>query len=165
MFCKNCGTELKDGAAFCHKCGTAVTMPKAEPAVAENTAEKTEAKVMFDTPAANNTENVAPIYQMPQYTAPVEEPQDDKKGFSVASLVLGIVSLLPCCCVNFITAILAVIFGILGIKSSNKTLSIVGIILAGVAFILYLIIVIAYAFILEANTEDFSYFFNNNMYY
>ena len=161
MFCKNCGTQLKDEAAFCHSCGTAVTTPKAEPAQTENT----EAKVAFDAPAANGAENVAPIYQMPQYTAPVEEPQDDKKGFSVASLVLGIVSLLPCCCANFITAILAVVFGILGIKSSNKNLSVIGIILAAVAFVLYLIVIILYMFILETNTEDFSYFFDSNMYY
>lgn len=27
MFCKNCGTELKEGAAFCGKCGNAVNKP------------------------------------------------------------------------------------------------------------------------------------------
>ena len=30
MFCKNCGTQLKEGAKFCPKCGTPVTpMPGA----------------------------------------------------------------------------------------------------------------------------------------
>lgn len=27
MFCKNCGTQLKDGAIFCTNCGTKITMP------------------------------------------------------------------------------------------------------------------------------------------
>ena len=160
MFCKNCGKELIEGAAFCSFCGTAVTMPKPEAAKPEST----EQKAIFGEPEIN-AESTAPIYQMPQYTAPAEENKSDKKGFSIASLVLGIVSLLPCCCVNFITAILAVVFGIIGIKSSSKTLSVIGIILAAIGFILYLIVVIVYAFILETNTEDFSYFFNNNMYY
>ena len=84
MFCKNCRTQLNDGAAFCHNCGTAVTMPNAEAVQTENVAENTEAKVMFDAPTASSTENVAPIYQMPQYTAPVEEPQSDKKGFCIS---------------------------------------------------------------------------------
>ncbi|MBQ8337805.1 MAG: zinc-ribbon domain-containing protein [Oscillospiraceae bacterium] len=165
MFCKNCRTQLNDGAAFCHNCGTAVTMPNAEAVQTENVAENTEAKVMFDAPTASSTENVAPIYQMPQYTAPVEEPQSDKKGFSIASLVLGICSFLPCCCVNFILSILAVIFGIIGIKSSDKNLSIIGIILAAVSFVLGIITVILYMFVLEANTEGFSYYFGDNMYY
>lgn len=171
MFCKNCGTQLKDGSAFCHSCGTAVTAPKTQatevenPASAVNSAEETLAQVTFDAPEVNATESTQPIYQMPQYTVPVDEPQDNKKGFSIASLILGIVSFLPCCCVNFITAILAVVFGIIGIKSSNKTLSIVGIILAAVAFILYIIVIVLYMFILETNTEDFTYFFGDNMYY
>lgn len=25
MFCENCGSELRDNAAFCPKCGTAIT--------------------------------------------------------------------------------------------------------------------------------------------
>ncbi len=138
MFCKNCGKELLDDAAFCSACGTAVAAPKAENANAENACDNGEEKVMFGAPETNS-ENTQPIYQMPQYTAPVEENVSDKKGFSLASLILGICSFLPCCCVNFITAILAVIFGIIGIKSSNKTLSVVGIILAAAAFLIYLI--------------------------
>ena len=166
MYCKKCGTELKNEAAFCHKCGAAVTVPNTEAPAPENTVDNANTTATFGAPEVNTNENTQPIYQMPQYTVPpVEEVQDDKKSFSIASLILGIVSLLPCCCVNFITAILAVIFGILGIKSSNKTMSIVGIILAGVGFILYLVFLIFLIFVSETNSEDFSYFFDNNMYY
>lgn len=37
MFCKNCGNELKEGVAFCGKCGTTITVP------AENQAAPTPA--------------------------------------------------------------------------------------------------------------------------
>ena len=63
---------------------------------------------------------------------------------------------------NFITAILAVIFGIIGIKSSNKTLSIVGIILAAAAFVIYLTIIIVYIAIVGASSgaifDEFMYY-------
>ena len=162
MFCKNCGKELLDGAAFCHGCGAAAPAPNTESEKPEATCNTTEEKVTYTAPETNK-ETVPPIYQIPQYTAPAEENVSDKKGFSLTSLILGICSFLPCCCVNFITAILAVVFGIIGIKSSNRTLSIVGIILAGAAFIIYAVLFVVYALVLETNTEDFSYFFGNNM--
>ena len=31
MFCKNCGAQLSEGAAFCPNCGTAVVKEVAEP--------------------------------------------------------------------------------------------------------------------------------------
>ncbi len=164
MFCKNCGTELKNEAAFCHNCGVAVATPKTEPAPSANTAENFEAKVTFGEPEVNPVENTQPLYQMPQYTTPVSEPENDKKGFSIASLVLGICSFLPCCCANFITAILAVVFGIIGIKSSNKNFSVIGIILAAVAFVLYIIVFVLYAFLLDTSA-GYSSFFDEYMYY
>ena len=161
MFCKNCGKELLEGAAFCSSCGTAVTVPGAEKPQPENACDKCEEKVVLGANEANG-EATAPIYQTTQYTAPAEEQANDKKGFSIASLVLGICSLLPCCCVNFITAILAVIFGIIGIKSSNKTLSVVGIILAAAAFVIYLTIIIVYIAIVGASSgaifDEFMYY-------
>ena len=62
----------------------------------------------------------------------------DRKGFAVASMVLGIIALVlfwifylsvPC-------AILAIIFGILSIKSSRKGMSIAGITTGAIGFVL-----------------------------
>lgn len=62
----------------------------------------------------------------------------DRKGFAVASMVLGIIALvlfwifyfsIPC-------AILAIIFGILSIKSSRKGMSIAGITTGAIGFVL-----------------------------
>lgn len=56
-FCKNCGNELLDTAAFCPKCGTAVE--NAAPSQAN------------PTPDATQTPNYqAPNYQAPNYQAP-----------------------------------------------------------------------------------------------
>lgn len=59
-------------------------------------------------------------------------------GYCVASLVLGIIGLFTACCVPFIgiiPPILALVFGILGLKSEGKGMAIAGIVLGGVAFI------------------------------
>ncbi len=58
-------------------------------------------------------------------------------GFGIASLVLGIVSLLLfCTCINWITAILAIIFGIVQITANREHgLAIGGIITAGMSLL------------------------------
>lgn len=38
MFCKNCGQQLAEGAAFCPNCGAAVTQPDATPTTSEQPA-------------------------------------------------------------------------------------------------------------------------------
>ena len=66
---------------------------------------------------------------------------DDKANtFAIASLVLGLFSLsfwcLPCCCGTPIVPILGLVFGALGLKSENRTLAIVGLVLNGVGMLL-----------------------------
>lgn len=55
--------------------------------------------------------------------------ENKKKNFSIAALVLGIVALVLSCIwyISIPCAILAIVFGILGIKSSKKGMSIAGI--------------------------------------
>jgi len=76
-----------------------------------------------------------------EFPNPVPEPipalGGDKKGLAIASLVLGILNLcswfLPIC--GGPLAIVGIILGILGIKSSQKTLAIVGIILSALGLL------------------------------
>ena len=78
------------------------------------------------------------------YSAP-EEPHYNatgKKiglGFGIASLVLGIVSLLCfCTCINIVLAILAIIFGIIQIISyESRGMAIGGIVTATISIILF----------------------------
>lgn len=76
---------------------------------------------------------------------PGDQPQQDRDsvGFGVASLVLGILSvfLFCLCCVNFFTALLAIIFGIVQIvKSKHKGMAIAGIITAAISVILSILL-------------------------
>ena len=59
------------------------------------------------------------------------EGNQETKGFSIASMVLGIVSLVLCCFIyiSLPCAILAVIFGIVGMKKGGKGMGIAGLVL------------------------------------
>ncbi len=79
----------------------------------------------------------------------VEEPKKDKKGFCIASMVLGIIALV-CFCVWYISipcAILAIIFGVIGIKSTSKGMAVAGLVtgsiglIVSIAIFLFLVIV------------------------
>lgn len=73
-------------------------------------------------------------------TAPIEE----KKGLSIASLVLGIISLVLLCFwyISLPCAILALIFGIIGRKKGGKGMATAGIILSAIALVIVAIILI-----------------------
>ena len=58
MFCKNCGAQLSEGAAFCPNCGTAVVKEVAEP-VYQQPAEPQQP--VYRQPA----EPQQPVYQQP----------------------------------------------------------------------------------------------------
>lgn len=81
---------------------------------------------------------------------------EEKKGFSVASLVLGIISILLSCTGIFaiILAILSIIFGIFGIKKGGKGMAIAGIILSSLALIIAILFTIIFgaAFLTIFNT-------------
>ncbi|WP_455720407.1 hypothetical protein [Agathobacter sp.] len=93
-----------------------------------------------------NQQAASPYTQSPysQPTPPVKE-KGDSIGFGIASMVLGIASvLLFCTCFNIVTAILAVIFGIIQlVKNKNKVFAIVGISTAAVSIILTVIFWVA----------------------
>ena len=72
-------------------------------------------------------------------TPTIPKRPQKKIGFAVASLVLGLVSLIFCCfCVQFLAAPLAIIFGIIALacKHSGTGMSITGIITAVLSIIL-----------------------------
>lgn len=72
-----------------------------------------------------------------QYQQPGMATKNDGTGFGIASLVLGIISIfMVFCCINYILAILAIIFGIVQIvRSKQKGLAIGGIITAAISII------------------------------
>ncbi len=73
-----------------------------------------------------------------------EETKKDRKGFCITALVLGIIALV-CFCLWYISipcGILAIIFGILGIKSESKGLAIAGLITGSIGLIVSTLIII-----------------------
>ncbi len=77
-------------------------------------------------------------------TKKVEEPKKEKKGFCIASLVLGIVALVFFCLwyISIPCGILAVTFGILGIKTINKGMAMAGLITGAIGLVISTLIVI-----------------------
>jgi len=73
-----------------------------------------------------------------------KETKKDKKGFCIASLVLGIVAIVFFCIwyLSIPCGILAIIFGILGIKSTNKGMAIAGLITGAIGLVVSIMIVI-----------------------
>ncbi|MGA2490734.1 MAG: DUF4190 domain-containing protein [Anaerolineales bacterium] len=81
--------------------------------------------------------------QLPPTPAPVyaPTPTSDKKGFAIASLVLGILSL--CGSAVFwcggLISIIGIVLGALGVNSKSKSIAIAGIILSALGLILAII--------------------------
>ena len=77
-------------------------------------------------------------YQQPIYGQATQKQKGDSIGFGIASLILGIASIfLFVCCVNYILAILAIIFGIVQIVTNKKKgLAIGGIVTAGISIVI-----------------------------
>ena len=117
MYCKSCGEFCNDGATFCTKCGQKL----------------------------NETDHSIPVYEAPPvYTA--EETKTPGKGLGIASLILGICSVV-CCYVNFPCAVLSIIFGIISNKKAKKGTATAGIVLSSITIALTVIGVLAYILI------------------
>lgn len=90
-------------------------------------------------------------------TKKVEETKKDRKGFCIASMVLGIIALVLFCVfyISIPCAILAIIFGILGIKSTGKGMAVAGLVTGSIGLIVSVaIIVFAFIFGVAAGISD-----------
>ncbi len=130
MFCKTCGITLEDNAKVCPECGSVQENPSSS--------------IYY------SNENTTQNYH--------NEIADDKKGFSIISLVLGIVAIVFSfiCCVPFVVSVIAIIcaivsiiLGIISLKSSKKVLSIVGICLSCLAIVISILVTIFWSFIIS----------------
>ena len=94
-------------------------------------------------------------YQQPVYGQATQKQKGDSIGFGIASLILGIASIfLFACCVNYILAILAIIFGIVQIVTNKrKGLAIGGIVTAGISIVIATLMWV-FGFSLAGQLED-----------
>ncbi len=80
---------------------------------------------------------------------------EEKKGLSIASMVLGIVSLVLCCIVYISVpcALLAIIFAAVGMKKGGKGMAIAGLVLGIITMGLWVLGWIAGASLIAGMTE------------
>lgn len=133
IYCKVCGKPLPDSAERCDECGTPVN----DAGNGQSSSGQSGAGSSFDA-GGYYQDNRNRSYSNYYETEPVYERQSGaRKGFAIASLVLGIVGLILTCCslatygaLSILFGIMGLIFGILGLKSQGKGMAIAGIVMA-----------------------------------
>lgn len=119
MTCNNCGVENSDDAVFCKNCGTKLTKPATEASVYADVSSTTANTATDNTGSAANYNNTNASTTPTTYysnnaagTYNVNANQSNYRGYSIASLVLGICSILCCtgCLIGLACGILAIIF-------------------------------------------------------
>ncbi|MDO4566308.1 MAG: hypothetical protein Q4B42_03155 [Oscillospiraceae bacterium] len=142
IICNHCGSEEADSAVYCTKCGAKLEKPAG--------AESGAAQPLNETPPVQNEGGSPfagvqpPLADAGAYTresygsSPYGGTQrTDKDWAGIAALICGIVSM-PCCLTcggGILLGILAVVFGIIGINSANRSLAIAGLICGGVGLL------------------------------
>lgn len=137
MFCTQCGNQNPEGANNCVVCGAPLngadpiqTKPNPNPSYAsyEETQFLDQNPYVYDNQAGN--------YAIPE--APQQKPG---KGLGIASLILGIVSLLlSCCCMPIPLPIAGLIMGIISKKKAKAVgmkngVATAGVVLCAIALI------------------------------
>lgn len=96
-------------------------------------------------------EYLGQAYQAQQYQTQPNTPYDyynkqtqDKKGMSIASMVLGIIGLVMSCVpvLGFFLSVLAIVFGAIGMNKGNKGMAIAGIVCGTINIVLHVIFII-----------------------
>lgn len=97
----------------------------------------------METNINSNTEKTMPP-PVVETKVVVEEPKKDRKGFCIASMVLGIIALVFFCVwyLSIPCAILAIIFGVLGIKSTGKGMAIAGLVTGSIGLVVFVLIIV-----------------------
>lgn len=141
MTCKHCGAPLADGAKFCENCGNKIEDVVTETVETYKEPERVEADIVEEAPKAST-------YEEPEdasAAAPERAPDSNKGpiGYSIASLVCGILGLICCCCGFFglVPAIAGIVLGIISIKKDceGQGMAIAGIVCGGIGALFGLI--------------------------
>ncbi|MEG0912079.1 MAG: zinc-ribbon domain-containing protein [Oscillospiraceae bacterium] len=171
MNCPKCNYKNADNALYCSSCGTKLeaaceTSPATDKLPTVDNIQNTNVESQPSAPLYPNggtpqqpTAPTFPTYTQPQsqppantcapntyYSySPLQREGQNRDWAAIASLVCGILSL-PCCITVYggiILAICAIVFGILGLKSSKKSMSIVGLCFGVVGAVISIIMLIS----------------------
>lgn len=129
MFCTNCGEKLLDGATFCTNCGEKIgngegtqTSEVVSKRVVNLEKPRTESKIEPEPAPVVNPQNTFGAPASVPTSAPTEVNAPRTNGLSIASMVLGIVSICLAALqlISLPSSILAIIFSAKTQKSGNK---------------------------------------------
>lgn len=131
-----------------------------------------EKKEIIEVENVNHKEVTVSQSEGPKTEVKKEEPKKERKGFCIAAMVLGIVALVFFCVwyLSIPCAILAIIFGILGIKSIGKGMAIAGVVTGSISLVLWIFaIIFIFVFgvaigITDALDNDYSHYHNYRNY-
>ena len=147
MVCQNCGQQIADGSTVCPHC-QAVQQPGPAPAQ----------------PAAS----FQPFYAPPP---PVPAAVQRTSGLAIASMVVGIVSILVSCILWPLGAVLAAVALVLGIVGLNETskdpsvggkgMAIAGIVLGGIGVLLVILAIAGLALLAPRISDIFGQIYNS----
>lgn len=86
-------------------------------------------------------------------------PTNERKGFNITSLILGIVSIISCCAwyISLPTGIIAIIFSIAGKKDAGRGMGVAGMIMGIIGTILTILWIVALAALFVGLTESGGY--------
>ena len=151
MVCKHCGATLEDGVKFCTECGAKIEEVVEATTGSEATAsepERVDAEIVddgaprmsLDENSESGTDNAGPAERVQDSSesagfaskSSASIGEQGPIGYSIASLVCGILSILCCCCGFFGFVLSAAAIG-LGIFSLNKNCEGKGFAIAGIA--------------------------------
>ena len=152
--CTFCGSEVEDNAKFCMFCGSPVKEVNDTQEVKDENTEQINQEDYFDLGQepkfdedifeSNNTNDS--FDNQETYNSINNNQNNNQTGFAIASLVLGILSLVCCCTfyVGILFAIASIVFGAITIKNNynGKGMAIAGMICSGISLLIYIIIAI-----------------------
>jgi len=172
MYCSNCGTKLEDDAIVCPNCGAYIEgrnrtaegetyqAAGAEYAGEEtrNSFENTSDRTFGNTAESTSETNSANPYAQDSFIErePSNEEPQRGKGVAIAALVLSILSVLSCC-VPFLSIPLAIggiVCGALGLKSRERTMALVGLIISILFLIVSVVLVVLSVSVLSSGALE-----------
>lgn len=150
-YCIYCNAQNPDDAGFCSVCGKSFTPG--------GTDVQLSPAPQYGAPPVPPAVPMPPSpYDMP----PVLPKQGDpaKNWMGITGMVLGILSILLCCLwyLSLIFGLGGLIFGILGMKSQQRGMSVAGIVTGAIGLLLGLFILIFYVAI--SNSPSYNHWYN-----
>ena len=164
--CPNCNTECSDYVRFCTSCGTALDS-SSEVVDVEATIVDDESKMTMDDIPEAPQPQFSGFEQSAQATYDsssinyATQSNAGSQALAIVSMVLGILSLVCCCCrwLSVVMAIAAVVCGIINLVThkNGKGMAIAGIVCGGIGLLATIIIIIMSASSLALlNSMDYS---------